>query len=146
MEIGVCSQCGKRTYIQNKTRCLCADCVYKNNHDGKTRIEVAIEQRRKRLQNPHKPTKNPRKSHGRKVTGERAMFLKIWQNRPHYCTNCGKYLGEEPCSWMFSHREAKGANENLRLCAENIDLLCFDCHFARDMQGEEIFKKRGGKV
>lgn len=135
MELGACKQCGQTTYIQNKTRCLCADCVYKNNHGGKSREQVAMEKQQQKKPKVWKlkPTK---------ATGEKEMFLKIWEQRPHVCVNCGKFLGHEPKNYMFSHRIAKGVDNFQRLNPDNIDLLCFDCHFARDMQGQKVFENR----
>lgn len=133
MELSVCKGCGRTTYIQNRTKWLCPECVYKRNHGGKSKVEVALERGRK-------------KSNVRKATGEREVFLKIWTERPHRCVNCGKYLGEDPKSFMFSHREAKGVNNRNRLNPSNIDLLCFDCHFARDMQGKVVFEKLKSKI
>lgn len=136
MEVGICKQCGRKTFIQSKIKGLCSDCVYKNNHGGKTRQQVAIEKQKE------KPIKFEVKRIKHKVTGERQMFLKIWENRPHYCVNCGSWLGNEPKSFMFSHKIAKSINEKERLNPDNIELLCMDCHFARDMQGQEVFEKR----
>ena len=133
MEMSVCKGCGRTTYIQNRTKWLCPECVYKRNHGGKSRVEVALEKRRK-------------KTNVRKATGEKEMFLKIWSERPHQCVNCGKYLGEVPKSFMFSQREAKSVNEQERLNPSNIDLLCFDCHFARDMQSKVVFEKLKLKI
>lgn len=135
MEIGICKQCGRKTFIQSKIKHLCADCVYKNNHGGKSRQQVAQEKAKAK-------TLKPIKTKPKKATGERQMFLQIWNTRPHHCVNCGKYLGEEPRAGYFSHREAKGVNNSNRLNPDNIDLLCFDCHFARDMQGQKVFEKR----
>ena len=129
MRLGKCSGCGKQTHIQNKTLNLCSECVYRKNHNGKTRQQRQIES-------------NKTKAVKRKSTGEKGMFNIIWSQRPHYCINCGKWLGLTPKSWMFSHRIAKGVNEKERLNPDNIDLLCFDCHFARDMQGKEAYEKR----
>ena len=66
----------------------------------------------------------------RKATGEGKMFLTIWAERPHYCTNknCRKYLGEEPMAHYFAHIRSKGAKNDLRFDKENIVLLCLSCH------------------
>ena len=135
MEIGVCKQCGRTTFIQSKIKHLCPECVYQNNHGGKTRQQVAIERQKAK-------TPKPIKTKFKEATGERKMFLQIWSERPHYCINCGKYLGEVPKASFFSHREAKSVNNSNRLNPDNIDLLCFDCHFARDMQGQKIYENR----
>lgn len=129
IRLGKCSGCGKQVHIQNKTLNLCPECVYKKNHGGKTRQERQIEL-------------NKAKQKKQKSTGEREIFKEIWLQRPHYCINCGMWLGPIPKSWMFSHRVAKGVSEKERLNPTNIDLLCFDCHFARDMQGKGAYEKR----
>lgn len=69
-----------------------------------------------------------------KATGEKELFLEIWEERPHYCTNinCKEYLGEEPLTHYFSHMKSKGAHNELRLDKQNITLLCFDCHYIYD--------------
>lgn len=128
--IGKCSGCGKVIMIQNRYLNLCADCVYKRNHNGMSRIEIA-------------KLKAKSKAVSKRKTGEREMFLRIWKQRPHYCVNCGKWLGEEPHAIYFSHRKAKGVSESDKLNPDNIDLLCGDCHFARDHQGQSVYEKRG---
>ena len=77
----------------------------------------------------------------RKTTGEKDLFLSIWDSRPHVCTNCGKYLGEEPRAHYFSHIKSKGAYPELRLDPNNCQLLCMECHFAFDFQGIDEFNK-----
>lgn len=69
-----------------------------------------------------------------KKTGEKELFLEIWNERPHYCTNtnCKEYLGEEPLTHYFAHLKSKGAHGELRLNKDNITLLCFDCHYIYD--------------
>lgn len=89
----------------------------------------------KQKQNPHKPLKRtPLKKKFPKPTGERELFLEIWEERPHYCTNkdCQEYLGEEPLTHYFAHLKSKGAHNELRLDKDNIALLCFDCHYIYD--------------
>lgn len=114
--IGTCSQCGKKTVINNKTRMLCPECNYRRLHKGLSRAEVY----KSRLSN--RKAKLPRK------TGERELFLKIWNERPHYCVKCGKWLGDEPRPVFFSHIKSKGAHPELRLDPDNIELLCSECH------------------
>ena len=86
--------------------------------------------------------KKPVKKKFPKKTGEAEMFKQIWEEREHICINCKVYLGEEPIVHYFSHRLGKGANPELRLDKDNIDLLCRDCHYARDFQGKDKFNKR----
>lgn len=78
----------------------------------------------------------------KKPTGEAALFKEIWEEREHICINCKVYLGEEPIVHYFSHRLGKKAHPELRLDKDNIDLLCRDCHYARDFQGKDKFNKR----
>ena len=106
-----CKICGKP--VQNKHYQLCSDCIFKKNHNGLSRIEYYQEKS---------------KVQKRKATGEKDLFIKIWRERPHYCTKCGKWLGDEPKSFFFSHIRSKGACPELRLVPNNIELLCFNCH------------------
>lgn len=127
----ICSQCNKLTFIQNRKKVLCGDCVFKNNHGGKSQIEVYREREF-----------NRKKKQVFKKTGERDLFLEIWEERPHICTNCKEELGREPRTYMFSHIKSKGSDSSKRLSKDNIELLCFDCHFAYEFQGSNTFNKR----
>lgn len=118
-----CSQCGKSYYIQNKNQWLCSECVFKNNHNGLTRSQW-YEKRRK--------IKESRPS------GEKELFLEIWRERTHYCHRCGKYLGETPRSFYFSHIKSKGAYPELRLNKDNIELLCQECHSAYEFGDRNV--------
>ena len=75
----------------------------------------------------------------RKATGEKKLFLEIWEESEHICTNCKIELGYEPRVHYFSHIKSKGAHPELRLDKDNIQLLCMDCHYAYDFQGKEKF-------
>lgn len=59
-----------------------------------------------------------------------AFYLGIWEERPHICYACGKKLGPKPLTLYFDHILEKGnpKYEHLRHVAENICLLCWDCH------------------
>lgn len=126
---GICRECGKETYIQNKTKQMCSKCIFKSTHDGKSKNEVYIERK----------NKTPKKF---KITGERDLFLEIWNERIHICENCKTPLGEEPKIWMFAHIIPKSVKNILRLTKENIRLLCYDCHDALDKQGKVAYEKR----
>jgi hypothetical protein len=135
MRWGICRGCQKETLIQNKTKYLCAKCVYSLNHEGRTRQEVSFEKQRNKSNKKvyqYKP----------KATGERVLFLEIWSEREHICKNCKTLLGSVPCNWMFSHKIAKGVDKSLRLDKGNIDLLCYDCHFAHEFQGKDAYQRR----
>lgn len=121
-----CKVCGS-IYIQNKKLQLCSECIYKKNHSGKSRQEVYAEKKKNNIKSIVSG-KNANKN----FTGEKEMFLQIWECRPHFCVNCGKFLGNEPKAFFFSHRQSKGANPSKKLDKLNIDLLCWECHQARD--------------
>lgn len=128
---GKCS-CGFSTVLNSRGEC--PNCVFKKNHDGKTKFQVYWEKEgeKKRLGKQIKRT--PIKKKFRKPTGERELFIEIWNERPHYCSNpkCRKWLGEEPLVNFFSHRKAKSTHPELRLEKTNIDLLCRECHHQED--------------
>lgn len=113
---GVCSKCGKVRYIVNRTKCLCDDCNYRRLHDGKSRREVALERNSYKVSRKKTPT------------GELALFREIWNEREHVCVRCGKRLMEPMRVHYFSHIKSKGAYPELRLCKDNIELLCIECH------------------
>lgn len=78
----------------------------------------------------------------RKPTGEAKLFYEIWQERKHICVNCKIHLGDDARTWNFSHIKPKSRNPELRLDKSNIQLLCYDCHYAYDFQGQEKYKER----
>lgn len=119
-EKGICKGCGEIRYIVSKNKGLCSSCMKKRSFNL--------------------PKKTHVKSKARKATGERELFLKIWEERSHYCQHCGMYLGEEPKSFYFSHIKGKGAYPELRLDPNNIELLCYECHHKWDF-GDEKKKK-----
>lgn len=75
-------------------------------------------------------------------TGEAKMFFDIWNERPHVCNNCGTHLGHDARTFHFSHIKPKSTYPELRLDKNNIQLLCYDCHYAYDFRGTEAFEKR----
>ena len=58
----------------------------------------------------------------------REFFFSIWNKRYHYCVICGRWLGDEPLSYMFDHILEKDKYPDLKYEEENIALLCLDCH------------------
>ena len=110
----LCKGCGNTFFIQNKTHHLCSECSFKRNHGGKSRREVYLERSRANKKNK---------------VGEIYIFKEIWSERHHYCVNCGKFLGHEVKSYFFSHIKSKGAYPELKYNKDNIELLCFDCHY-----------------
>ena len=130
---GNCVICGRPKYGLNK-KGICPDCQYFLRH-GKTKLDVKLEKIKLRK----------KKVKFKKATGEKDLFLKIWQEREHVCSNCKCSLGDEPVVHFFSHIKSKGAYPELRLCESNIELLCLECHHFWDNGSKEKFynKKRG---
>ena len=73
----------------------------------------------------------------KKPTGEKELFLKIWDARERICVKCGDNLGQEPLAQYFSHIKSKGSRPDLRLNPDNIELLCFDCHYEAEFKGSK---------
>lgn len=113
----ICLDCGKVRFIANRTKQLCEECNYKRLHNGKSKVEVAIEKSKLK---PIKP---------RKATGEKELFMEIWAERPHRCVKCGVTLPEPMKAVYFSHKKSKGAFPELRLEKDNIELCCPECHY-----------------
>lgn len=66
-----------------------------------------------------------------------SLFLEIWKERPHLCSECGKRLGEDPLPIFFSHIKSRGAHPELKMDKNNIELLCSACHRWRDFHEKE---------
>lgn len=122
----VCSGCRRSRAIQNKNKNLCSECVFKLSHSGMDRVTY------------YRSRTTTKK---RKKTGERDLFLKIWEEREHVCVKCERWLGDEPRAHFFSHITSKGANAAKRLDPENIEILCLECH-----QREEFGDRRQGNL
>ena len=59
------------------------------------------------------------------------MFLEIWEERPHYSEISGKYLGNEPLTYMFDHALEKETHPQFKLTKENIILCTLEEHHAK---------------
>ena len=139
---GTCNECKKpNQWIQN-SKGVCTKCVYKKNHKGMTQFEVAYERQKAKMVSDYQKKKKMPKTRPKKPSGEWNMFLEIWQEREHRCEHCKIWLGDLPKAYMFSHRKGKGAHPELKLDKSNIDLFCWDCHYAYDHQGKEKFNQR----
>ena len=57
------------------------------------------------------------------------FFALIWKKRPiHKCATCGKWLGNEPLSYMFDHILEKSKYPQLKYEEDNLQYLCLLCH------------------
>lgn len=74
------------------------------------------------------------------ATGEKVMFLEIWEEREHFCAECGKHLGLLAAPIFFSHYLSKGSEPALRLDKDNIDLLCHEHHHQWDFGSKKGMK------
>ena len=75
----------------------------------------------------------------KKATGEKELFLKIWEARPHFCQICLTPIPEATPS-NFPHILPKGLNKypKFKLNEDNILLSCEDCHHKWDNQRYSI--------
>lgn len=123
---GTCTQCGADDVMIVKRMAsgiLCQGC------------------NRKRL-DKDKPKISPKSSFVRKEpTGEGALFLAIFNTRPHVSFVDKSYLGDEPCAWMFAHVLNKKNFPLFRLYDKNIVMLTFDQHYALDFGSQEELKR-----
>jgi hypothetical protein len=98
-----CKECGQEDYIWSKGRCKrCAAKTYKKlgpSKDVKAKIDL-----------------------------DTKFYEEIWSERPHYCEECDKYLGEKWERYMFSHILSKGSQPRLRHNKDNVNLLCLEHH------------------
>ena len=115
-KLKLCKTCGKPKYIFSHGNCKWCDSKTKKPKGLKSKIK--------------------------KPTGEKEVFLQIWKERPHICSNCKEPLGHEPLAHFFSHIVPKSRNESLRLDPDNILLQCWLCHDAWGKRGIAAFVKR----
>jgi hypothetical protein len=54
--------------------------------------------------------------------------MEIWAERPHFSEVSGRYLGEMPMSYYFSHVLSRGAYPELSHDKRNIVLMTLDEH------------------
>lgn len=77
-----------------------------------------------------------------------SFYEEIWNERPHYCENCGKYLGNtfrdkngKIIVYRYAHIIPKSVYPYLRHYKHNILLLCLNCHTQFDNSPKEIMEK-----
>lgn len=113
-------------------------CVGTDKKEGCGRDNAAIKTKRLLCEVCDKEWKDEKKrEEGKKVstglkrehktTGELALFISIWNTRPHVCVTCDKKLPNF-LIMLFSHILSKGAYPKFRLYDKNIELQCQDCH------------------
>lgn len=144
LRIGQCSfpDCKYHGPFANSTRSLCP-------YHNKKRLEAArairpdkLLKHQYKIRRVKKLPHQDRRRKIRKPTGEKAVFFKIWNERPHVCTNCKIPLGDEACTFHFAHILSKKQRPDLRLVESNITILCFDCHQQYDQGTKESYSQR----
>ena len=119
-----CKECGSVATSGSAFHKLCTLC-------NKIRLKAGKQQKNYSF----KFKKSKPKVKRRKPTGEREMFIEIWNERPHICCHCKDPLGHEPIVHYFSHIKPKGKYPELRLVKSNVELLCIECHRKYDFGG-----------
>lgn len=114
-----CKVCWQPRDHDNPLVARCKKCQYEHSLKNKkqTRINLVSDKKKERLAN---------------WWSEKDLFKEIWEERPHICEECWKTL-KEAKAHNFSHIKSKGKYPELRLEKSNIELLCFRCHFKKDM-------------
>jgi len=138
-KFGVCIQCGYSKLLNAKS--ICPDCVFMNNHDGKTKIEVYnamkirnSKNKSKKKRNIHQVCQRTKKKEERDIIlqKDRETYLKVFENNPPFCEECGTKLPEEFETWegriimvsQYSHILTKGAHKEFRHNPKNFNRLC----------------------
>jgi 5-methylcytosine-specific restriction endonuclease McrA len=62
--------------------------------------------------------------------GEKAIFLEVWNEKPHNCEVCGKAL-KELKAHTIDHKIPKSRGEKYRLDKSNLLINCFSCHYKK---------------
>lgn len=86
---------------------------------------------------------------GKKTFEEDKKFYKeIWDASPHVCQECNKKLGKEPLTLFFHHALPKRNFPEFRHTAENIIILCPDCHQQAEADLDKVpgVKKRTEEI
>ena len=127
---GICESCNEKRWYSHKAKKLCSYC------NQKRKDEIKKTQGKKKYRYVKKPT------------GERELFKRIWETRPHVCEHCHKPL-DLPRVHYFAHIKGKGAYPELRLEESNIKLMCYDfinpsnsCHYLYDNGVNAQFMER----
>jgi hypothetical protein len=102
----VCKGCNETKLIVYKAGCLCCYC------------------NAKRKAKSRKPIKPVSKRGAKVIKKDTEFYESIWNDRPHFCEECGTFLGSSWERIYFSHILTKGAYPELRWYKSNINLLC----------------------
>lgn len=144
----ICKDCNQEKWISN-ARGLCNECVFKANHDGKSRFEVAKEKevsKPRKIYNlkrtPLKSKKNIQKLEEKIERRKQALekdhetYLQVFNKSKHKCEECGCNLpnvfkddnGNLVAIYRYSHILSKGSHNEYRYELWNFNELCFKHH------------------
>jgi hypothetical protein len=155
-KFGICLQCEQQKPINSKQ--ICGDCVYSNNHQGKSKQEILVEKRNKRVESiraikpivttisKRKPLKHSKKriKHSDKskerreeaIRKDEELYEYIFNTKPPFCEECGTRLPDEfrdeegrvIMRSQYSHIMTKGGFPEFRHDGRNVNRLCFEDH------------------
>ena len=139
-----CLQCGKDIYPKLNSKQLCPDCVFKNNHDGKSKFEVYNERKKLKISEGKVKLRNyikpKRKSLEIKINDirnkDKEVYYQVFLSKPPFCEECGKRLPEQfededgniIYIHQYSHIISKGSDQRFRHDIRNFNRLCHEHH------------------
>lgn len=153
--LGYCQECHYKKSLNSRN--LCSDCVYKENHEGKSKFEVQKDRLKDKGNLPNKviytlsksPFKGARiaKNSINKdiILKDEEVYEKVFFSKSNFCEECGKELpnvfrdneGKIICRFQYSHILGKGAFPEFRHSVWNFNRLCFECHQIWDFGDKE---------
>jgi len=92
--------------------------------------EKPKKQKEQKVQKPIPKISEKKKQRMKEEWTETALFDKVWRERPHVCVECGKEL-KSPKPHNFDHIIPKSRGKAYRLDPDNIQILCFWCHYEK---------------
>jgi len=122
----VCKKCNLKKPIAN-SRGICVDCVYKKNHNGKSREQIS--KGRSKKKDNSKTTDM--------ILKDEVFYELCFLEKRQVCEECGKKLpnifkdenNKVVARHRYSHILPKSTHPKLRHNIDNINILCFDCHY-----------------
>lgn len=103
-----CTECGVLTVIQNKKHWICGECVFKRNHDGKSKEQVYSERAAKRNRTVTKPDLSE------KI--KKASQLKSISSDKKYRCSDGSLVSQVDIKWKLSITTDKIKQSRLPIC------------------------------
>lgn len=146
-----CVQCDRLTYLNSKM--LCSDCVFKNNHDGKSKFQVYNERKVLKITNGKPKLSNYIKTKRKAVEiknndvkiKDREVYYQVFLSKPHMCEECGCKLpdqfedddGNIVYIHQYSHIISKGSDQRFRHDIRNFNRLCHRHHHQWEFMDRE---------